>query len=67
MKKSAILSTNENLLANIGTEQILNSKKLLGIKIDFKLNFKDQIGRICIKTQCQIKCFDQRARLNESW
>ena len=36
-----------------------NNKNLLGIKIDSKLNFEDQIGRICTKSQFQIKCFDQ--------
>ena len=49
MKKSVLLLTNANVLVNIGTEQLQNSGKLLGIKIDSKLNFKDQIGGICIK------------------
>ena len=56
MQKSVILSTNENVLVNIGTKQMQNSSEnLLGIKIDPKQNFKDQIGRICTKSQCQIK------------
>ena len=49
MKKSVLLLTNANVLVNIGTEQLQNSEKLLGIKIDSKLNFKGQIGGICIK------------------
>ena len=38
-----LLSTNENVHVNIGTVQIQNggSEKLLGVKIDYKLNFKD--------------------------
>ena len=41
MKRSVTLSTNENVLVNIGIEQMQNSEKLLEIKIDSKLNFKD--------------------------
>ena len=41
MKRSVTLSTNENVLVNIGIEQIQNNEKLLEIKIDSKLNFKD--------------------------
>lgn len=51
------------LPTNIGSKQMQNSEKILGIKIDSKSNFKDQ--RICTKCRCQIKCFDQNARLNE--
>ena len=29
-----------------------SNEKLLGIKIESKLNFKDHIGRICTKSQC---------------
>ena len=64
MKKSVILSTNENVL--FIQVQMQNKEKQLGIKIDFKLNFKDHIGKVYTKTQCQIKCFDQSARVNES-
>ena len=41
-----LLSINGNVLANIGTPQIQYSscKKLLEIKIDSNLNFKDYIG-----------------------
>ena len=65
-ENSHILSTNENVLVNIGAVQMQNSEKLSVIKIDSKLNFKDYIGRICTKSPPQIKCFDQSARLNES-
>ena len=58
VRKSVILSTNKNVIVNIGTEQMQNNEKLLGIKIDSELNSKDQIGRICTKNQCKIKCFD---------
>ena len=46
-----LLSTNENLLVNIRTAQIPNNsfKKLLIVKIDCKLHFKDHIGSICKK------------------
>ena len=47
-------------------KQMKNSEKRLGIKINSKLTFEDQIGRICIKSQCRAKCFDQTTRLNES-
>ena len=67
MKKNVILSTNENVFVNIGTEQMQNSEKLLGIKIDSKLNFKDKLVRTCIQSQCQIKCFESGDKLNESW
>ena len=43
-----------------------NSEKLLGIKIDSKLNFKDKLVRTCIQSQCQIKCFESGDKLNES-
>ena len=63
-----LLSTNENVLVNIGTGQIQNSgsKKILGIKIDYKLNFKDTRKHIQ-KIKRKIKCFDQGLRLLESW
>ena len=41
MKRSVTLSTNENVLVNIGIEQMQNNEKLLEIKIDSNLNFKD--------------------------
>ena len=41
MKRSVTLSTNENVLVNIVIEQMQNNEKLLEIKIDSKLNFKD--------------------------
>ena len=66
LKKNVILSTNENVFVNIGTEQMQNSEKLLGIKIDSKLNFKDKLVRTCIQSQCQIKCFESGDKLNES-
>lgn len=37
---------------NRGTEIIHNSGKLLGIKINSKLDFKDHLESICIKSQC---------------
>ena len=66
MNNSIILSINKNIFVNTGTKQMQNSEKLLVIKIDSKLNFKDHIGRKCTKCQCQIRWFDQSARLNES-
>ena len=41
MKKSVILPTNENVLVNRVSEQMQNSKTLLGIQINSKLYFKD--------------------------
>ena len=66
MKKSVILTSNENALINIGTEQVQNREKLLEIKINSTLTFKNHIVRIYRKSQCQIKYFDQSAGLNES-
>ena len=43
MNRITMLSASENVLVNVDTEQMQNSEKLLEIKIDFKLNFKDQI------------------------
>ena len=45
------MSTNENVHVNIGTVQIQNggSEKLLGMKIDYKLNFKDSsLPVVCV-------------------
>lgn len=50
--------TNENILVDIDTEQMQGSQKLLGMKIDSKLDFEDHIGRICTKKQCEIKWID---------
>ena len=66
MKKSVILSTNNNVLANIGTGHMQNGKKHQESKLISKLNFKDQIRRIRIKSQCQIKCFGESAGVNKS-
>lgn len=66
--KCHVKSTNENVFENIGTAKIRNSssEKLLEVKIDCKLNFKDDVGSICKKSQRQIKRFDQSFRLHES-
>lgn len=55
-KCHVLLSNNENVHVNIGTVQIRNSSsgKLLFIKIDFKLNFKDRIGSICKKDSSKL-------------
>ena len=50
-KCHVLLSTNENVHVNIGTVQIQNggSEKLLGMKIDYKLNFKDSsLPVVCV-------------------
>ena len=67
-KCRVLSSTNENIAVNIGKAQIQNStsKKLLGNNIDFKLKFKDHIGNICKKHQCQIKFIDLSLSLFES-
>ena len=47
-KCDVLLSPNKNVPVNIGTTRIQNSsKKLLGIKIDSKINFKDHLGSTC--------------------
>ena len=65
---SCFIINNDNLPVNIGTAQmqISSSEKLLGTKIDSKLNFKHSIGSIYKKRECQIKCFDQSLRLHGS-
>ena len=59
----------KNVFVNVGTAQIPNSdsEKLLEIKIDWKINFKNHIRNICKKPANQIKCFHQSLRLHESW
>ena len=44
------------MLVNIGTAQMhsRSSKKLLGVKIDCKLNFKDHMGSICKKASAKL-------------
>ena len=48
-KYHVLLSTDKNVLVNIGTAQILNSssEKPLGVKIDGKLNFKGHEVSFC--------------------
>ena len=50
-----LLSTNENMLVNIGTTEIQSSsEKLLEIKIDSKLQFKDRKGSTGKKASANI-------------
>ena len=55
-KCKVLLLTNKNVLVNVCTAQIQNSsfKKSLGIKIDFKLDFKDHTGSICKKASVKL-------------
>ena len=48
-KYHVLLSTDKNVLVNIGTAQILNSssEKPLGVKIDGELNFKGHEVSFC--------------------
>ena len=50
-KSHLLLSTEENLNANINGDIIPNSKseKLLGVTIDCKLNFDEHVSRLCDK------------------
>ena len=46
---SPIRSSNENVTVHVGEYEVENSKceKLLGVKLDWKLNFDDKISDIC--------------------
>lgn len=51
-----LLSAEENLLVNIGTElQNIRSEKLQGIKIDSKLNNEDLCGSIFKKASLKLR------------
>ena len=56
-KCHVLLSTDQQVLVNLGTAQIKNSQyeKLLGVKIDTKLNFKTHIQQICGKANAKLK------------
>ena len=58
-KCHVILSSQDNVHVNVGTEQIENGKcqKLLGINIDSKLTFEDHIYRICKKASAKLDVF----------
>ena len=55
-KCHVLLSTNKNILVNTGTAQmqISTSAKLLEVKIDCKLKFKDHIGDICKRASAKL-------------
>ena len=55
-KCHVLISTNGRVQVNIGTFRINNSKckKLLGIKIDCKLNYDGHIGIICKKAGAKL-------------
>ena len=55
-KCRVFLPTNKNVLVNNRTTQIQNTsfEKLLGVKIDCKLNFKDHVGCICKKVSAKL-------------
>ena len=50
-----LLSTDEHVQVKIGTAQIENSEKLLGVTIDAKLNFVKHIERIYAKARAKLK------------
>ena len=52
-----MISSDKNLLVNVGTSQIKNSdcERLLGIDIDCKLSFENHINQICSKARTKIK------------
>ena len=58
---SPIRSSNENVTVHVGEYEVENSKceKLLGVKLDWKLNFDDKISDIC-KDYRKTKCFLER-------
>ena len=60
-KCHVILSSQDDVHVNVGTEQIENSKcqKLLGINIDSKLTFEDHINRICKKASAKLNAIDR--------
>lgn len=65
-KCHVLLSTNKNMLVNkvTGNIQNKNFEKLLGNKIDSKVNIKDHIGNI--RKKATPKSLDQSLSLHES-
>ena len=51
-----VISSNESVTLHVGEYDIKNSKreKLLGVKLDWKLNFDDHISDICQKASVQL-------------
>ena len=51
-----VISSNEKVTLHVGEYDIKNSKceKLLGVKLDWKLNFDDHISDICQKASVQL-------------
>ena len=51
-----VISSNESVTLHVGEYDIKNSKceKLLGVKLDWKLNFDDNISDICQKAGGQL-------------
>ena len=62
-KCHVLLSTDETVQVNIGTSRINNSKcgKLLGIKIDCKLSFDDDIGNMWKKASAELNALNRVA------
>ena len=63
-KCHVLISTNGTVQVNIGTVRINNSKceKLLGIKIDCKLNYDGHIGIICKKAGAKLNALNNVAQ-----
>ena len=57
-----LIISGKNLHVNIGTSQSKNSscERVLGIYIDYKMNFENQINQICTKTIAKIKVLTRR-------
>ena len=51
-KRHLLISGNENIIVHVDEYEIENSKcqKLLGVKLDWKLNFDDRIFNVCKNT-----------------
>ena len=49
-KSHLLLSTSTSSTANINGDIIKNSEKLLGVTIDYKLNFEEHLSKVCDKT-----------------
>ena len=67
--KSHLLVTNhlDDIFVNVGREVIKCEKsvKLLGIKIDNKLDFSEQVSALCKKSKLKVTCSSENLELYE--
>ena len=62
---SLISNKKDEVIINLGKKKIKNSEyeKLLGIKVDTKLNFNDYLSAITSKSSCKVNALPKDALL----